>query len=133
MPAESRAQTLPRYPETPITRHAKVAGTRSPFDGDWAYWDRRLRQYAGISPLKGKLLNIQAGRCSWCGLYFTGIEPMEIHHLDEDRNNNRFQNLNLLHLHCHDAMHGTHDKSHRVEEPDEGNLSCPVLQRQEAG
>jgi RNA-directed DNA polymerase len=39
-----KPRTLPRHPETPITRHAKVAGTRSPYDGDWAYWGLRLRR-----------------------------------------------------------------------------------------
>jgi RNA-directed DNA polymerase len=29
-----KTQTLPRHPETPMTRHAKVAGTRSPDDGN---------------------------------------------------------------------------------------------------
>jgi hypothetical protein len=32
-----KTRMLPRHPETPMTRHAKVAGTRSPYDGDWAY------------------------------------------------------------------------------------------------
>ena len=33
----------------PIVRHVKVRGTKSPFDGDWAYWGERLRQYPGLS------------------------------------------------------------------------------------
>src|SRR5262245_45398235 len=44
---------LPRHPETPITRHAKIAGRRSPFDGDWTYWGKRLRHYTGLLPSRG--------------------------------------------------------------------------------
>jgi RNA-directed DNA polymerase len=39
-----KPRTLPRHPETPMTRHAKVAGTRSPDDGNWAYGGLRLRR-----------------------------------------------------------------------------------------
>ncbi|NJM96511.1 MAG: hypothetical protein HC800_04250 [Phormidesmis sp. RL_2_1] len=41
---------------------------------------------------------------------------MEIHHLDGNHDNRRYQNLALLHRHCHDQAHtanllttGTHD------------------------
>ena len=126
-----QTRSLPRHPETPITRHAKVAGQRSPFDGDWTYWGKRLRHYAGLSPRKGKLLTAQAGRCHQCRLYFTSEDQTEIHHRDGNRSNNRWPNLTLLHRHCHDAVHGTHDKSHRIEKLHDRKRSRAVLQRQE--
>ena len=33
---------LLQYADTPIERHIKVEGTRTPFDGDWAYWAKRM-------------------------------------------------------------------------------------------
>src|SRR3990172_3645629 len=31
-----------KYADTPIQRHVKVKGQKSPYDGDWAYWIDRL-------------------------------------------------------------------------------------------
>jgi RNA-directed DNA polymerase len=127
-----KSRTLPRHPETPITRHAKVAGTRSPYDGDWAYWGLRLRRYAGLSPQEQKLLRVQSGKCGWCGLYFTAKDRMEVHHRDRDRTNHWFTNLMLLHRHCHDTVPSTHDKGHQVEKLHDRKRSRAVLQRQGA-
>ncbi len=116
-----------------MQRHVKVAGARSPYDGDWAYWGRRLRTYAGLATRIEKLLKQQDGRCVYCGLYFTGEDRPEIHHVDGDRTNSRLTNLHLLHLPCHDALHGTHDQGHRLEELYDAKGSRTVLQRQGAG
>ena len=32
---------------TPIERHIKIEGTKSPFDGDWRYWSKRRGEYPG--------------------------------------------------------------------------------------
>lgn len=97
--------------------HIKVKGNRSPFDGDWLYWGSRLRSYPGISPLMSFLLRTQEGKCKHCGLNFLPDALIEVHHLDGNHDNNRRQNLALLHRHCHDQTHsaksflptGTHD------------------------
>jgi RNA-directed DNA polymerase len=97
--------------------HIKVKGNRSPFDGDWLYWGSRLRSYPGVSPLMSFLLRTQAGKCKHCGLNFMPDTLIEVHHLDGNHDNNRRQNLALLHRHCHDQAHaernlsttGTHD------------------------
>ena len=34
--------TLICYVDTPIVRHVKVKGDKSPYDGDWVYWVQRL-------------------------------------------------------------------------------------------
>ena len=98
--------TVIRYEAMPITRHVKVKGDKSPFDGDWVYWGTRL----GRDPTKPKrvirLLKQQPGRCAHCGLRFTADEVLEVHHSDGNHNNNRPTNLVLLHAHCHDATHG---------------------------
>ena len=102
---------------TRFRRYIKVKGNRSPYDGDWLYWGTRLRSYPGISPLRSSLLRSQAGKCKRCELNFRLDSLIELHHLDGNHDNNRRQNLALLHRHCHDQAHsaetlsttGTHD------------------------
>jgi RNA-directed DNA polymerase len=121
--------TLLNYADTPIVRHVKVKGDKSPFDRDEVYWGERL----GRDPTKPtrvtKLLKQQHGRCEQCGLRFTTMDGIEVHHRDRDRNNNRYHNLALLHIHCHDQLHGqsANDNGLRTEEPDDAKVSRPVL------
>jgi RNA-directed DNA polymerase len=97
--------TLIRYADTRIMRHVKVRGDKSPYDGDWVYWGRRM----GRDPTKPgwvvRLLKQQGGRCVLCGLYFVTEDITEVHHWDGNRTNNRYANLALLHGHCHDQTH----------------------------
>jgi RNA-directed DNA polymerase len=97
---------LARYADTPIKRHVKVRGDKSPYDGDWPYWVQRL----GRDPTKPtrvvNLLKRQKCRCGLCGLYFGAEDVIEVHHWDGNRLNNRYTNLVLLHGHCHDKIHG---------------------------
>lgn len=98
-------QTLRRHAEIPIRRHIKVRAAQSPYDGDWAYWRGRLRSYPGLTPMRAELLKKQNGKCSSCGLHFTSEDDIELHHLDGLHDNNCFNNLALLHRHCHDQAH----------------------------
>jgi RNA-directed DNA polymerase len=105
--------TLAKYADTPIKRHVKVQGSKSPYDGDWAYWINRL----GRDPSKPKrvvtLLKRQEGCCMLCGLHFMSEDRLEVHHRNGNHNDNTPANLALLHGHCHDEVHrvGTYDKS----------------------
>ncbi|MGD9092914.1 MAG: HNH endonuclease signature motif containing protein [Anaerolineales bacterium] len=80
-------------------------GDKSPMDGDWLYSSARL----GRDPTKPKrvvkLLKRQNGKCEYCGLRFMTEDIMEVHHRDQDRKNNAYSNLVLLHGHCHDLVH----------------------------
>jgi RNA-directed DNA polymerase len=97
---------LAQYKDTPIVRHVKVRGDKSPYDGDWLYWSQRL----GRDPTRPRriirLLKQQKGHCAHCGLRFMAEDVMETHHHDGNRSNNRYTNLALLHGHCHDQAHG---------------------------
>jgi RNA-directed DNA polymerase len=102
---------LRRHWDTPIRRHTKVRGDKSPFDGDWAYWGTRAGAYPDLSPLKARLLKQQQGKCSHRGLFFMSEDRIEVHHRDRDAHNTRSSNLTLLHRHCHDQVHGSSDKT----------------------
>lgn len=92
------------YADTSIKRHVQVAGDRSPYDGDWTYWSRRLSTYPALTLKQHKLLKRQKGRCKWCGLYFKYGDRFEIDHIipRKLRGSNNYSNLQLLHNHCHD-------------------------------
>ena len=98
------------HAETPIRRHVKVKANRSPYDGDWLYWGKRLGNYPGLAPFKAKLLKQQNGKCTHCKLHFLSEDLMEVHHHDGNHNNSSSQNLRLLHRHCHDQIHAAEIK-----------------------
>ena len=109
---------LRTHVETPIVRHVKVQGNRSPFDGDWIYWATRMGKHPELPVRIAKLLKQQRGQCSYCKLYFKSEDLMEVHHVDGNHQNDKWDNLTLIHQHCHDQVHsGVHDKHPVVEEP----------------
>lgn len=131
---DNKLPRLVRHNETPIVRHIKVQGCRSPFDGDWSYWAKRMGKHPELPSQIAKLLKQQKGKCHECGLHFQLSDLMEVHHLDGNHNHNKWGNLALLHQHCHDQVHqGMHDKHQVAEEPDESNGSRPVLQTSRRG
>lgn len=122
--------TLKTYAAMSILRHIKVKGDKSPYDGDWVYWSERMQRDPTKPKQQVKLLKQQQGRCPYCGLRLMTTDVLEVHHRDSDRNNNRYDNLALLHAHCHDQWHGhsANDNGLPTEEPDEVKISSPVLE-----
>ena len=86
--------------------YVKVKGDRSPFDGDTVYWSSRLGKHPEMPGRKAKLLKQQKGKCPWCGLHFLDKERdvMEVDHLTPRAlgGKDEYENLQLLHRHCHD-------------------------------
>lgn len=119
------------YADVRIKRHRQVAGEKSPFDGNWAYWSYRLQRYPLLTGRQITLLKRQDGKCRWCGLYFKQGDSIEVDHIIPRRYRGRdeYRNLQLLHAHCHDektAEDGSndpvvdasiYDKDHVTEEP----------------
>lgn len=111
---------LPKHTNTKITRHTKVRGESSPYDGNWTYWSKRKGEYPGISKKVTTTIKKQKGKCAECGLNFHPDDLIEIHHKNGNHRDNRLDNLTAVHLHCHDQIHGgigklstqlsTHDK-----------------------
>jgi RNA-directed DNA polymerase len=96
---------LTLYADTPIRRHVKVQGIKSPYDGDWPYWMTRLGRDPSKSKRVAALLKKQAGRCLLCRLPFTTEDRLEIHHCNGNHHDHTAANLALLHGHCHDEVH----------------------------
>lgn len=103
-PATQSSQAyLASHSDTASLRHAKVAGNRSPYDGDWVYWSKRQGRYPMVRPRLATLLKRQGGRCTYCGLFFQHVDQLEIDHINGDRRDSRYANLQALHGHCHDT------------------------------
>jgi RNA-directed DNA polymerase len=140
-PPKSRTRLL-RHAHTPHRRYVKVQGTRSPYDGDWAYWSTRLGRHPEVKPQIARLLKQQQGRCNACGLHFTEEDPIEVDHIIPKGQGGKEtrDNLQLLHRHCHAGKttqergrRGMDDKHHVAEEPDDAKASRPVLKPSRGG
>ncbi len=92
------------HARTPIVRHKKIKGAKSPFDGDLIYWSTRLGEHPEMDATVAKLLKQQDGKCAYCRLNFMDGDLMEKDHIVEKRfgGKNSRDNFQLLHRHCHD-------------------------------
>jgi RNA-directed DNA polymerase len=129
---------LTNHNEIPSLFHAKVTGNRSPYDGDWVYWSRRRGHYPTVKTRVATLLKRQSGRCAYCGQYFQHDDQLEVDHVNGDRRNSRYTNLQALHGHCHDAKTREHaeylpvgmrDQHQHTEERRDRKRSCAVLKQ----
>ncbi|WP_434221791.1 group II intron reverse transcriptase/maturase [Limnospira platensis CENA597] len=89
---------------TPIVRHTLVRPEATPYDGNWTYWATRKGQAIDTPNRVAKLLKKQKGRCTWCGQYFTPSDLIEVDHIvpRSQGGKDEYNNLQLLHRHCHD-------------------------------
>lgn len=96
--------TLHRHSQTSIRRHVKVAGSRSPYDGNWVYWSMRMGRHPETTAQVANLLRRQKGRCAYCGLFFRSGDMLEQDHVIPRAQGgaDTLVNLQLLHRHCHD-------------------------------
>jgi RNA-directed DNA polymerase len=94
--------TLFKHSETPIIRHVKIQGQRSPYDGDWVYWSARLGHFPEVKPRVVKLLKRQRGKCNWCRHYLREGDLLEIDHINP-KGKDTWSNLQILHRHCHNV------------------------------
>jgi RNA-directed DNA polymerase len=94
---------LALHSKVKIKHHIKVKGTKTPYDGDWAYWAARMARHPQVGLTRGKLLKKQQGKCNWCTLHFNSEDQLEIDHIlpSSKGGKNGLDNLQLLHRHCH--------------------------------
>jgi group II intron reverse transcriptase/maturase len=100
------SQLLARaFPAVPVSenRHINVKETKSPFDGDIAYWsERNSKHYSGTTL---RILRKQGHRCGRCHLNLLSSEKVELHHIDGNHNNWKGNNLLAVHQSCHRYIH----------------------------
>ena len=121
-----------------MTRHVKVQGTRSPYDGDWVYWSTRQGRHPNVGARLARLLKQQHGRCRRCELFFQHDDRIEVDHINGNHRDSRSVNLQALHGHCHDAKTreqgdylppGLRDKHQNTEERREAKVTRAVLEQ----
>jgi len=74
---ESGLELAP-HSATPIVRHVKVKGNSTPYNGDWIYWSKRRGEYPETPMKVATLIKKQFGKCTYCGLYFTPTDIVEV-------------------------------------------------------
>ena len=84
--------------------YVKVKGDKSPYDGNLIYWSTRMGRHPEMPVSKANKLKNQKGKCNWCGLYFREGDVLEEDHIISTAlgGKNVYNNLQLLHAHCHD-------------------------------
>jgi 5-methylcytosine-specific restriction endonuclease McrA len=93
------------FPAVPYSenKHVMVKGTKSPYDGNTAYWsERNSKLYDGET---SKALKKQNHKCASCGLKFIDEERVHLHHIDGNHANWKKNNLEAIHESCHDYKH----------------------------
>jgi RNA-directed DNA polymerase len=123
--AANEKYRLRMHSETPITRHINVEGSRSPYDGDRAYWSKRLRNHPMLKTVQGILLKRCKGKCVYCGLDFRDGDILEVdHHVPLYLGGkDTLDNKNILHRHCHDQRHAEFEASrHKAEQFEQAGL-----------
>lgn len=84
----------------------------------------------GRHPEAGKttatLLKRQKGKCTHCGLFFKDGDLLEKDHTNPKAKGgkNSYDNLQLLHRHCHDTKTATDNNAVRHQELDEEYLDA---------
>lgn len=90
---------------TKIQRVVRLKGKKSPYDGDWVYWGKRLASYRATRKNVSKLLKSQKGKCNECHHHFTMDDVIEVDHITPTHVGGKdvLSNKQLLHGHCHDT------------------------------
>jgi RNA-directed DNA polymerase len=140
---EKDGYTLFNHASTPIKRFVKVQSSRSPYDGDWAYWSSRLGKNPQIPQKVAILLKKQKGKCTYCNNLFSTEDLMEIDHIipKSKGGKNSLDNLQLLHKHCHDSKTAKdlkvdgciNENDYPIEERNEVKVSRSVLKTSRSG
>jgi RNA-directed DNA polymerase len=108
---------LLEHQKTDIVRHIKVKGNASPYNGDWIYWSKRRGEYPETPNRVATLIKKQKGICPHCGLYFTSTDIVEVDHIKPTSlgGKDTYDNIQLLHKHCHDTKTATDGSMHSKE------------------
>jgi RNA-directed DNA polymerase len=104
-------------------RHVKIKGEANPFDPDWeTYFQHRDRHLMiqRSSAFRARILHQQNGLCPVCRQVLQFDEDIELHHRDENHQNNQPGNLLFLHPNCHRQIHYAPDTQPESSRPTVG-------------
>jgi RNA-directed DNA polymerase len=100
---QSEMNTLVKHSDIPIVRHTTVKGEASIYDGNLAYWAKRVKSHPMLNNTELKLMQKQKGICPICKGKFNDGDLWEIDHITplSQKGKREMKNLQLLHEHCH--------------------------------
>ena len=131
----TQGRTRRDHAETPIKRHVKVQGKRSPFDGDEVYWSSR-RGIIPESRRAARLLKQQQGNGQVWPATSKLVLVMEIDHLVARREDGGDKKVELPivtllwpHSECCRSAVGMRVRYCTIEEPCVMKVACTVLQQ----
>ncbi len=107
--ADGRLVKLFKAADVRIRRHVKIRGGANPYKtGDREYFMKRdarnMREKSDAR--KTRIWNSQKGTCPICKEPVNGEREWHIHHVDGNHDNNKMNNLIILHTNCHRLVHG---------------------------
>ena len=101
---------LPKAAWFASTKHVMVDKKKQPYDGDVAYWSKRLTCYRPYTRSVQTLLRIQKGICTFCKEPIRIGDKIEVDHKKPKASSkgkrkkaraSAYKNLQALHLECH--------------------------------
>lgn len=97
---------LKRHDQTKVQKYVKIKAYASIYDGKLEYFFERMSMHnARIARLR-KVMVKQKHECAYCKLRFFPNDIIELHHVLNE-NGIPSQELQFVHGHCHDALHGS--------------------------
>lgn len=101
-----KSYILNRHDQTRVRKFVKIKAGASIYDGNLAYFAKRLTQENPRIKTLRNLFEKQNNSCSHCNLFLLSKDIIELHHqLDSD--GNRTGIVRFVHGHCHDQIHSS--------------------------
>lgn len=102
---------LPKLSWIQSRKYIKVKGNVTPYDGNVAYWQKRL--LFSVNRRTQKLLKKQSFSCAWCKGILDFQSVMEVGHILPKTKGGKdiLSNLQVLHRHCHIEKTRLHDSA----------------------
>ncbi|VEP14035.1 RNA-directed DNA polymerase [Hyella patelloides LEGE 07179] len=93
-----------KHNDTKKERYIQVKGDASIFDGNTAYWGKRVQCHPELSLRQLTLIKRQKGKCAHCDKTFKAEDIWETDRVIPRCKGGKdtYDNLQLLHAHCHD-------------------------------
>jgi hypothetical protein len=107
--------------------YANVKNLLQKLNVDTSHWtgkawnkNERLKdwsKYSRVVNLKKHLINSRGHKCEECKfeIWINTPIPLEVHHVDGDRTNNKIDNLKLLCCNCHSLTHNWKNRKLRLD------------------
>lgn len=126
VPNEKPHLTLRKLADTPIRDHVLVKPEKRFYDGDWTYWQKRMRtRYPGTPPMVSiTAFRRQKGSCSVCAKPILMGERLTVGKRD------RIQVI--CHQHCSSPLSAPETSSH-IEDSFRGGLCKPFARKRARG